>query len=89
MLGRNQSCRLPLDVISPGEARRLSLDVISLATGYSSVNMSPGVVRRLLECNKSCGFSECKRSLGVVRRLLGCNTPQRLSERKISWMQVV
>ena len=60
MLRRNQSCKLSLDIISFGKARRLSLDVISLETGYSSVNMSPGVVRRLLECNKSYGFSECK-----------------------------
>ena len=75
MLGHNQSCRLSLDVISHGEARRLSLDVISHEIGYLSVNMSPGVVHRLLECNKSHGLSECKKGLGVVHRLLRCNAP--------------
>ena len=61
MLGHNQSCRLSSDVIGPGEYRKLSLDVISPKTGYSSVNMSPGMVGRLLECNKSCGLSECRK----------------------------
>ena len=75
MLGRNQSCRLSLDVISPGEAHRLSLDIISHETGYSSVNMSPRMLRRLLECNKSCGLSKCKESPRMVRRLFRCNTP--------------
>ena len=76
MLGRNQYCRLSLDVISLGEVRRLSLDVINPETCYSSVNMSPGVVRRLLEGNKSRGLSECKRIPGMVHRLLRCNTPE-------------
>ena len=89
MLKCNQSCRLSSNVINPGEARRLSLDVISPVTGYSSVKMSPGVVRRLLECNKSCGLSECKKSPGMVRRLLKCNMPRRLSEWKRSWTQDV
>ena len=78
MLRGNQSCRLSSDVINPGEVRRLSLDIISPEIGYSSVNMSPGVVRRLFECNKSYGLSECKRIPGMVHRLLRCNTPQRL-----------
>ena len=62
------------DVISPSEARRLSLDVISPETSYSSVNMSPSMVRRLLERNKSCGLFECKTSPNMVHRLLGCDT---------------
>ena len=45
---------------SPSKARRLSLEVISPNMGYPNVNMSPGVVRRLFICNKSCGFSKCK-----------------------------
>ena len=36
MLRRNQSCRLSSNVISPGETHKLSLDVISPVTGYSS-----------------------------------------------------
>ena len=60
MLRRNHSYRFSLDVTSPSEAHRLSLDVISHETSYSSVNMSPDVVRRLLECNKSCGCSSVK-----------------------------
>ena len=79
MLKHNQSCRLSLDVIILGESRRLSLDVISPEIGYSSVNMSPGVLHMLLECNNSCGFSECKRFPSVVRRLLECNMPQMFS----------
>ena len=89
LLKSKRSCRLSLDVIGPGEARRLSLDVISPEIGYSSVNMSPGMVHRLLEHNKSCGLSECKRSLGVVCRFIECNISQRLSEWKISRTQVV
>ena len=49
------------DVISPSEACRLSLDVISLKTCYLRVNKSPGMVHMLLECNKSCGLFDCKR----------------------------
>ena len=37
MLGLNQLCRLSSDVISPRKAHRLSLDIISPVTGYSSV----------------------------------------------------
>ena len=80
MLGHNQSCKLSSNVIILGEAHRLSLDVISPEIGYSSVNMIPGMVRRLLECNKSYGFYECKIIPGVVHKLLGCNTPRRLSK---------
>ena len=75
MLRHNQSYRFSSDVISPGEARRLSLDAISPEASYSSENMSSGIIRRLLECNKSCGLFECKRSPGVVHMLLKCNTP--------------
>ena len=89
MLGCSQSCRLSSDVISPGKDRRLSLDVISPKIGYSSVNMIPSLVCRLLEFNKSFGLSECKTIPGMVHMLLGCNTPRRLSEQKISCMQVV
>ena len=74
-----------MDVISLGEACRVSLGLINLETGSSSVNMSPGMVCRLFECNKSCGLIECKKIPGMVRRLLGCNTPRRLSEWKRSW----
>ena len=88
MLGRNQSYRLSSDVIISGEARRLSLDVISPKIGYLSVNMIPSMVHRLLEHNKSCGLSKCKMSHGVVHMLLECNTPRRLSKWERSWKQV-
>ena len=61
MLRCNQSYRFSSDVLIPSKDRRLSLDVISPKAGYSSVNMSPGVVHMLLECNKSRGLSECKK----------------------------